>query len=64
MTKRKRILVLGTSMAGDTPPVVDVALGLLERGHDVVYIGDAMLAEATRGTKLVIAAVPKGLADC
>jgi len=61
MSKRRRILVLGSSAGGgDWPPLAAAASALIERGHEVTYFGDAELAEATRGSNLPIAAVPAG----
>jgi UDP:flavonoid glycosyltransferase YjiC (YdhE family) len=61
MPRRRRILVLGSSAGGgDWPPLAAATSALIERGHEVVYLGDPELAEATRGSNLTIDAVPAG----
>jgi len=61
MSKRRRILVLGSSAGGgDWPPLAAAASALIERGNEVAYFGDGELAEATRGSNLTIDAVPAG----
>lgn len=38
----KKVLVLATGGAGgDLQPLMAAAIGLLERGHDVSFVGDA-----------------------
>lgn len=61
VTASRRILVLGSSAGGgDWPPLVAVASALIGRGHDVTFLGDARLADATRGGNLRVEAVPAG----
>ncbi len=46
----KKILVLATAGAGgDLQPLMAVALGLRERGHTLVFFGDAAVAAAGQG---------------
>ena len=46
----KKILVLATAGAGgDLQPLIAVALGLRERGHDLIFFGDKSVAAAIRG---------------
>jgi UDP:flavonoid glycosyltransferase YjiC (YdhE family) len=50
MNHKKRVLVIGTSVgAGDVPPLLALVTGLIERGNDVLFIGDQRLIEVTRG---------------
>ncbi len=62
MTRRLRVLVLGSSAGGgDWPPLVAATLALSEAGHDIFYFGDEGLGNATDGTGLRIERVPLGL---
>ena len=46
----RRFAVVATAGAGgDLPPLIAVAKGLGDRGHDVRFIGDASVANALRG---------------
>ena len=50
MNPKKRVLGIGTSVgAGDVPPLLALVTGLIERGNDVLFIGDQRLIEVTRG---------------
>ena len=50
MNHKKRVLVIVTSVgAGDVPPLLALVTGLIERGNDVLFIGDQRLIEVTRG---------------
>jgi UDP:flavonoid glycosyltransferase YjiC (YdhE family) len=57
----KKILVLATAGAGgDLQPLLAVALGLRERGHELVFLGDATVAAALTGTGIeTIVAAPE-----
>jgi UDP:flavonoid glycosyltransferase YjiC (YdhE family) len=48
-----RVLAVTVSMfGGDWPPVVAVAMGLHQRGHEVSVLGDAVVLEAIKGSGL------------
>ena len=50
MNHKKVILVIGSSVrARDVPPLLALVTGLIERGNDVLFIGDQRLIEVTRG---------------
>ena len=50
MNHKKRVLGIGTSVgAGDVPTLLALVTGLIERGNDVLFIGDQRLIEVTRG---------------
>ena len=62
MIKIKRILVLGTSYGGgDVPPLLALVNGLVDRGNEVLFIGDQGLIDLTHGTGLRIEPVPPEL---
>ena len=62
MVNNKRILVLGTSYgAGDVPPLLALVTGLVDRGNDVLFIGDGGLIDLTRGSGLSIQPVSSEL---
>ena len=49
-----RVLAMTVSMfGGDWPPVVAVAMGLYQRGHEVSVIGDAVILEAIKDSGLI-----------
>jgi len=62
MVDRKRILVIGTSYGGgDVPPLLALVTGLVNRGNDVLFVGDQSLVDLTRGSGLSVRPVPAGL---
>ena len=57
-----RILILGSSGGGgDWPPLVAAAVALTQAGHEIIYLADGGIANATAGSGLTIESVPPGL---